>query len=559
MIEKNYEETGEPGSDEIIFVPLGGTGEIGMNLNLYGHAGKWMMVDLGITFDDGRTPGVDVIMPDPAFIEERRENLAGLVLTHAHEDHLGAVQYLWEGYDCPIYATPFTAAILRRKLQENGFASLPEIIEIPMSGHFQVGPFDIELVTLTHSIPEPNALIIRCAAGTVMHTGDWKLDPDPKVGPTTDEAALIRAGEEGVLAMVCDSTNAMNPGHSGSEGSVRDNLVELVGTLKGKVAIACFASNIARIESAVKAAEACGRRVALVGRSMHRMTEAARETGYLTDLPTFLPDDEVDRLPPDKVLLICTGSQGEPRAALSRIARDDHPTISLGEGDTVIFSSREIPGNEIGIARLQNQLTELGCTIITAREHDIHTSGHPNRGELTQMYQWIRPSIAVPVHGEIRHLTAHAELAQECQVPHTIVPFNGDVLRLSKTDGVTVVDEVYAGRLALDGDRLVPFDSHGIRERRQIAWNGCAVVSVTLDRRGELAAQPAVTVFGLFDPVDSDKDGLVAAVERAVGKAGAKARTDNKQIEEAVRVSVRRELQTITGKRPPVSVHVARI
>lgn len=552
-----YGETGVPGSDEVIFLPLGGTGEIGMNLNLYGHKGKWLMVDLGISFDDGHIPGVDVIMPDPAFIEERRDDLVGLVLTHAHEDHLGAVQYLWEDYDCAIYATPFTAEVLRRKMVENG-EPLPEIIEIPMSGTATLGPFEIELVTLTHSIPEPNALIIRCDAGTVMHTGDWKLDPDPLVGPNTDEKALIKAGEDGVLAMVCDSTNALNPGHSGSEGDVRENLVDLVSTLSGRVAVACFSSNIARIESAAKAAQENGRHAALVGRSLRRMTDAARQTGYLADVPMFISEEEAAKLPPERVLLICTGSQGEPRAALSRIARDDHQTISLGKGDTVIFSSREIPGNEVGIARVQNQLTELGCTIITARDRDIHTSGHPNRDELTQMYQWIRPQIAVPVHGEIRHLNAHAEIAKECQVPHTIVGFNGDVMRLSHT-GVEVVDEVYAGRLALDGDRLVPYDSEGIRERRRVSWNGCAVASVVVDRKGDLVANPEVTVFGLFDQADRDKDGLQNTVERAVGKANGRTASDDRQLSEAIRVALRRELQTLTGKRPPVSVHLIRV
>jgi len=553
-----YEETGVPGSEEIIFLPLGGTGEIGMNLNLYGHAGKWLMVDLGISFDDGHSPGIDVIMPDPAFIEERRSDLVGLVLTHAHEDHLGAVQYLWEDYDCPIYATPFTAEVLRRKMAENGEA-IPQIIEIPMSGHVALDPFDIELITLTHSIPEPNALIIRCAAGAVMHTGDWKLDPDPLVGPNTDEAALIKAGEDGVLAMVCDSTNALNAGWSGSEGVVRDNLVDLISKLKGRVAVACFSSNIARIESAAKAGLENGRHVALVGRSLRRMTEAARETGYLQDIPPFLSEEEAAALPPDRVLLICTGSQGEPRAALSRIARDDHQTISLEEGDAVIFSSREIPGNEVGIARVQNQLTELGCTVITAREHEIHTSGHPNRGELTQMYQWIRPQIAIPVHGEVRHLTAHAELAKECQVPHTIVAFNGDVMRLTESGGVEVVDEVYAGRLALDGDRLVPYDSEGIRERRRVAWNGCAVASVAVDGKGEQVASAEVTVFGLFDQTDRDRDGLVGTVERAIARANGRTRKDDRQLSETIRVALRRELQALTGKRPPVSVHLLRV
>lgn len=555
---EGFDVTGRPSKDELLFLPLGGSGEIGMNLNLYGHDGAWLMVDMGITFADDSTPGVDVITPDPAFIDERAEDLAGLVLTHAHEDHLGAVQYLWDDYTCPIYATPFTAAVLRRKLRENDFGPLPEIIEIPISGKFTVGPFDIELITLTHSIPEPNALILRCAAGSVMHTGDWKLDPDPVVGPTTDEEALIRAGEEGILAMVCDSTNAMVPGRSGSEGDVRDALTDLIGGLKNKVAVACFASNIARVESIARAALANGRHPALAGRSLHRMTEAARETGYLKDLPQFLSDEDAKRLDPNKVLLICTGSQGEPRAALSRIARDDHPIISMGKGDTVIFSSREIPGNEVSIGRLQNDLTALGCTVITAQDHDIHTSGHPNRDELIQMYQWIRPKVAVPVHGERRHLIAHEAIARECQTPFTLAPQNGDVIRLSET-GAEVIDEVYAGRLALDGDRLLPFDSGSIKERRRVAFNGCATVTIVIDANGEAVVPPQVSVFGLFEEDDRDLGDAVEAVERALGRVKGTARRENKAVKEAVRIGLRKELQSLTGKRPPVTVHLVRV
>ncbi|HER20280.1 MAG TPA: ribonuclease J, partial [Chromatiales bacterium] len=374
------------GPKDLVFVPLGGAGEIGMNLNLYGHAGKWLMVDLGITFGDDSTPGIEIIMPDPAFIAERRDDLAGLVLTHAHEDHLGAVHWLWPQLRCPIYATPFTAAVLRRKLAEAGLEREATITEVPMSGRFEVGPFALELVTLTHSIPEPNAVVIRTGAGTVLHTGDWKLDPDPLVGPTADEKALMRAGEEGVLAMVCDSTNVLVPGTSGSEAEVRENLVELVGRMENRVAVAAFASNVARVETICRAAEAHGRRIALVGRSLKRIVEAAQETGYLTDLPPFLPEADVGYLPRDEVLLICTGSQGEPRSALSRIADDDHPDVVLEAGDTVIFSSREIPGNERSIGRLQNKLASLGIDIVTARDEFVHVSGHPARDELVQMY-----------------------------------------------------------------------------------------------------------------------------------------------------------------------------
>lgn len=554
----SYDETGSPGDNELLFLPLGGTGEIGMNLNLYGHAGKWLMVDCGITFGDDLTPGIEVMMPDPAFIEERVDELAGLVLTHAHEDHLGAVGHLWPRLRCPVYATPFTAAFLRRKLVEPKLENDVPIIEIPMSGSFDVGPFGIELITLTHSIPEPNALLIRTSAGTVMHTGDWKLDPDPLIGPTADEQALMRAGEEGVLAMVCDSTNALVPGRSGSEGDVRRNLAEVVSECRGGVAVACFASNLARLESAARAGLDNGRQVALVGRSLWRINEAARETGYLKDMPAFLSDDEASRLDPSKVLLICTGSQGEPRAALSRIAREDHPKISMGPGDTIIFSSREIPGNELSIGRLQNDLALLGVEIVTAYDREIHTSGHPNRDELTDMYRWIRPRCAIPVHGEPRHLMAHARLAKECQVPHGIVASNGLLMRLTM-DGVEEVDEVFAGRLALDGDRLIPYGHGSIKSRKQLAWNGAAVVSIVLDRKGRLADEAQITLRGLLSPDGPEMDDLLDVAEEAVERLSDKQLKDEAQVSEAVRRAVRRRLQAMTGKRPPVDVHVLRV
>jgi ribonuclease J len=548
------------GRKDLVFLPLGGAGEIGMNLNLYGHAGKWLMVDLGITFGDDSTPGVDVIMPDPGFIVERKKDLAGLVLTHAHEDHLGAVHWLWPQLECPIYATPFTAAVLRRKLAEAGLEKAAKITEIPMSGRFDVGPFGIELITLTHSIPEPNAVVIRTGAGTVLHTGDWKLDPDPLVAPSTDEQALIRVGEEGVLAMVCDSTNVLVPGTSGSEGDVRENLIDLVGTMENRVAVASFASNVARLETVCRAAQAHGRRVALVGRSMKNIVAAAQETGYLTDLPPFVPDTEVGYLPRNEVLLLCTGSQGEPRSALSRIANDDHPEVSLEAGDTVIFSSREIPGNERAIGRLHNKLASMGIDIVTARDEHIHVSGHPAKDELIQMYQWTRPKIAVPVHGEARHLIAHAELARECQVPEPVGARNGYVVRLAP-GRATVVDEVPHGRIAVDGTRLIPMESAALRDRRRLAWNGSAVVTVVVDGDGRVKGMPMVAVNGVFDQdVEPEiahevEDAVMAAVED-LPKARAR---DDEQVREAARLAVRRSIRALCGKRPQIDVHLVRI
>src|SRR5499427_9221226 len=410
-VRPDYHEAGA-----LYFVPLGGAGEIGMNLNVYGYQGDWLIIDCGVTFGDDSQPGLEVVMPNPAFIVERREHLLGIVATHAHEDHIGAIPYLWRQLRCPIWATPFTASFLRAKLAETGFADQVKINVVPLSGRFTIGPFDLELITLTHSIPEPNAVALRTPVGTVLHTGDWKFDPDPLIGSTFDEIALRQLGDDGVLAMIGDSTNALRPGTSGSEAELRRSLIDLVGRYDARVAVACFASNVARLESIARAAAAHDREVALVGRSLWRIDKAARENGYLADLPRFLTEDEAGYVPADRILLICTGSQGEPRAALARIARQDHAHIDLEPGDVVIFSSRIIPGNEKAIGRLHNALVRLGIDIVTEADHFVHVSGHPARAELVRMYQMVRPQVAIPVHGEARHLLAHAQLASECQV-----------------------------------------------------------------------------------------------------------------------------------------------
>ncbi|EWY42128.1 beta-lactamase [Skermanella stibiiresistens SB22] len=549
-----------PGSDEIHFLPLGGSGEIGMNLNLYGHAGKWLMVDLGISFGDETMPGVDVIMPDPTFIRDRRDDLVGLVLTHAHEDHIGAVQYLWPELRCPVYATPFTASVLRAKLVERNLATKVEIIEVPLSGRFRVGPFDVELITVTHSVLEPNALVLRTPLGAVLHTGDWKLDPDPVVGATTDEAALRRLGDEGVLAMVCDSTNAMVPGSSGSEAAVRDSLVKLFATLENRIAISCFATNVARLESIATAAAAADRNVALVGRSLWRINEAARANGYLKDVAPFLSERDAGFLPRDRTVLICTGSQGEPRSALSRIAADDHPEITLERGDTVIFSSREIPGNERAIGRVQNMLIGQGVEVITADTEFVHVSGHPARDELTRMYQWVRPKLAVPIHGEIRHQTEHALLARKCQVPDTIIPENGSIIRLVPGPA-EVVGQVQHGRLALDGKRIVPLDAGVMRGRHRMMYNGAAVATLVMNAAGELVSPPQVTAMGVVEgPEAADILGEVAhAVGKAVEELPQPTRLDDEAVRQAARIAVRRAFNASQGKKPLTEVHLVRL
>jgi ribonuclease J len=556
----DYLNSGTPGSDELLFLPLGGAGEIGMNLNLYGHAGKWLMVDFGITFGDDTTPGVDVITPDPTFIAERKDQLTGLILTHAHEDHLGAVPYLWPRIECPIYATAFTASVLRRKLSETSFGDRIEINVIPMSGRFSVGPFECELITLTHSIPEPNAVVLRTAVGTVMHTGDWKLDPDPVVGPTTDEQRLIEVGEEGVLAMVCDSTNVFVPGTSGSEGDVRENLEALVAKCERRVVVACFASNVARLETIARVGEATDRSVALVGRSLWRIYEAAKENGYLTDIPAFITEKDVGYMPPDRVLMICTGSQGEPRAALPRIAGGEHRDVVLEKGDTVIFSSRVIPGNEVAIGRLHNLLISKGVEVIAASDAAIHVSGHPARDELIQMYNWIRPQIAVPVHGEARHMIAHAELARDCQVPQPIVTQNGSMVRLAP-GRAEIIDEVFSDRLAMDGNRLIPLDSQAIKARRRMTQHGTAVATVIIDEHGDLIRDPVVTVNGVYDEDDEDEveSEIVDAVIATIEDMRAKQRQDDELVSEMSRRAVRRCIRALCGKNPHTEIHLIRV
>ncbi|MEP3074245.1 ribonuclease J [Maricaulis sp.] len=556
-------------TDSLYFLPLGGSDEIGMNLNLYGYGPeddqKWIIVDCGVTFGDLSTPGVDIIMPDPAFIEERRDDLIGMVLTHAHEDHMGAVAHLWRRLKCPIWATPFTAWLVRDRLREFGLEDEVELHEIALDSRFDLGPFDIQLITLTHSIPEPNGLAIRTPAGLVLHTGDWKIDPDPLIGETTDVSALTALGEEGVLAMVCDSTNVFSPGESGSEAGVKEELIKVVGeNTTGKVAIAAFASNVARLQSAIEAAEANGRRVCLVGRSMHRMTAAAKSVGLLSHVQDFVGEEEAGFFPPEKILYLCTGSQGEPRAALSRIAEGNHRNVTLGTGDTVIFSSRVIPGNDIGIFQLQNRLAERGVEIITEKNRPIHVSGHPCRDELAQMYQWAQPKVAIPVHGERRHLIEHAAFARQLQVPHAVTVRNGDMVELRADGGASIVDEAAAGRLHLDGNFVTDANALSMRERRKLAYAGQVTVAMAVHgKKGELVSGPDVRSMGVAEDrsfsLDEFLDALADEAERAFDRLSNRDRRDVETAEEEVRRAVRREANRIWGKKPWVEVIILEV
>ena len=554
-------------NDELVFLPLGGSNEIGMNFNLYGygppHDRKWIVVDLGVTFGDQTTPGVEVILPDPEFMEQNADRLLGIVLTHAHEDHIGAVAHLWPRFKAPIYATPFTAFILREKLREADLLDEAQITIVPLGGTIELGPFKLELITLTHSIPEPNGLAIRTPLGTILHTGDWKIDPDPLLGGPTDIDAIRKLGDEGVLAMVCDSTNVFVDGRAGSEADVRKALIPLIAGFKGKVAVACFASNVARMDSVIRAAEANGRRVCLVGRSMHRMASAAKSVGLMTDIKPFIEDSEAKRLPGNGVLYLCTGSQGEPRAALSRIAEGTHPHVNLGANDACVFSSRVIPGNDVPIRNLQNKLTERGVRLYTERDHPgIHVSGHPCRDELAQMYAWARPEIAVPTHGERRHLMEHAAFARDLQVPQQVTPRNGDMVRLAP-GRAEIIDEVTAGRLYVDAGVVVSEHGEALRERRHAAYNGILAVSVVLDGRGKIVSGPQVRALGL--PTESEEhldevlNDLADEAETALKRMKGHDLEMDEAIEKAISRGVKKASQRIWGRRPVVETTVLRV
>jgi ribonuclease J len=546
---------------ELAFLPLGGTGEIGMNLNLYRwrEAGseKFLAVDCGIGFGGSELPEVEVMMADPGFIADRRDKLLGLVITHAHEDHIGAVAWLWPRLKCPVYCTPFAAAVLRRKLGENGLVGQVRVHVIPPGGSIDLKPFALRFIRLAHSIPEAQALVIDTPAGTLLHTGDWKLDANPLIGPPTDEAALAALGERGVLAMVCDSTNAMVEGHSGSELDVRRSLSALIRDLTGRVAVTCFASNVARMESVALAAHDAGRSVAIVGRSLRNMDAAARECGYLKTLPPFLTEDDIDDVPDDNILLLITGSQGEARSALSRIARDDHPRVSLGEGDTVIYSSRMIPGNERAIGTVQDNLVRRGVRLMTDDDHLVHVSGHPARDELRRMYRLVKPRYAVPVHGEWRHLSAHAQLAREAGATPFMLE-DGDILTLSH-NRPAITDSAPVGRLVLDGTRLVPLQGEVMAARRRMLFNGIVVASLAVDQAGNLRGRPKVSAPGLLDPDDPDTGRVADDFAGQLQDLPADLRRDDAALQDAARSALRRTLGRKLGKRPMVDVHLIRV
>ena len=541
---------------ELVFLPLGGTGEIGMNCNLYGFGARgkrqWIMVDLGVTFGKHSDPGIDVITPDISFIEKQKKNLCGLLLTHGHEDHIGAVAHLWPRLKCPVYATPFTAALVRGKLAEAGLLDEVPLHIIEPHAHLEIGPFAIDYICLTHSIAEPSALAIEVEGARILHTGDWKIDPDPVIGKLTEVDRLKALGDAGIDAIICDSTNVLSPGRSGSEADVGRMLEDVVCESTGRVVITTFASNVARLTSIAAAAVKSGRHLCLAGRGMHKIYQAARETGYLTQFPEIVDESDAGYLPPEKVLICCTGSQGESNAALGRMANGRHPHLTLEPGDRVIFSSKMIPGNETEILALQNQLAQIDVEIISPNGSDIHVSGHPCRDELADMYEWARPRSAIPVHGEHRHLIAHAALAKELGVAEPCRVHNGDVVRLAPAP-TEVIDAVQTGRLHLDGYIMTEGGSAALKERRKISYNGVVFVAVPIDAANRLAGQVEVELAGA--PTD---DGMVKltdwtldAVERAIPSSG---RLTPERAEQDISVAVRRELSRRWGKKPLVIV-----
>jgi len=547
---------------QLVFCPLGGVGEIGMNFALYGfgpaHSRTWMIVDCGVTFPDLTLPGVDLVLPDTRFIEEHLDKLAGIVITHAHEDHYGALLDLWPRLKAPVWMTPFAAGMLASKRE--GEAGAPKVpVNIYKAGdRFSVGPFEIEAIAVTHSIPEPVSLAIRTALGTLLHTGDWKIDPEPEIGPLTDEARFRAIGDEGVLAMMCDSTNALREGESPSEMAVSRGLREVIEAAKHRVVVTTFSSNVGRIRSIAEAARDAGRQVLVLGRSMHRVIAVAEELGYLEDLPPFLAESDYGYIPRENVVVLCTGSQGEGRAALAKLARDEMRDIALAAGDTVVFSSRVIPGNETAILDIKNRLIDREISVIEDTDALIHVSGHPRRIELKQMYEWVRPHILVPVHGEAAHLAGQAELARQCGIPRPIQVRNGDMLLLAPGDP-HIIDQVPFGRIFKDGKLIGTDEAVGVRDRRRLSFAGHVAVNVVLDDRYQLEGDPDLVAIGLPSADERGEDLEDLMLEAAIGAVESIPRVRRKDLDlvsEAVRRAVRAAANDAWGKKPIVTVFV---
>ncbi len=550
--------------DNLLFCPLGGSGEIGMNMNLYAYGNeenqKWIIVDMGLSFADDSVPGVDLIYPDAGFIIEKKNDLLGIVLTHAHEDHIGSISHIWPKLKCKIYATPFTAVLIQEKFKEKKIDVTSYLKIVELNSQIKLGPFEIDFVTLTHSILEPNGLCITTPEGVVLHTGDWKVDPNPLIGSKVDEKKLRSIGEKGVIAMICDSTNVFSPGRAGSEKNVRESLLKIISHQKKRVLVTSFASNVARMESIFYIAKQTKRNISLVGRSMHRIYKAAKQCGYLKDVVEPVDAREANKISKDRVILLCTGSQGEPMGALNRIANDIHPDVNLESGDTVIFSSKIIPGNEKKLYALQNLIVKRDIEVITEENAFVHVSGHANREDLKDMYQWVKPKCVIPVHGEHRHMKEHISFAKEMQIPFSLKVENGNIIQISKDQKPQIIDQAPTGKIYLDGSVAVSLDSLSIKERKNISVNGLLEITLIISSNGKIK-KPVVSYRGI--PEDTVSETFKFDLEDEITKTCKSFAVNNfkqeKNLIETIKQNCRKIVREKTGKRPFTNVNIARV
>ncbi len=550
--------------EELLFCPLGGSGEIGMNMNLFAYGKpdnqKWIMVDIGVTFADDTFPGIDLIYPDPGFIIDKKDDLLGIILTHAHEDHIGAIAHIWPQIKCKIFSTPFTAVLIKEKFKEKRIDIGNSLKIVALNGTVDLKPFKIEFITLTHSILEPNGLKIETPVGNILHTGDWKCDPNPLIGNKIDSKRLIEIGEKGVLAMICDSTNVFSIGRAGSELDVRKNLLNIMSRLKKRIIVTSFASNVARMESIFYCAEKLGRQISLVGRSMHRIYKAAKQCGYLKDIIEPIDPRDAKKISREKIIYLCTGSQGEPMGAMMRISTFVHPDVHIEKNDTVIFSSKIIPGNERKLYKLHNQLVREGIEVISEESEFVHVSGHPNREDLKDMYNWVRPNAVIPVHGEHRHMIEHINFAKEMQVPYPIKVENGDIVKIYPGKKPEVYDKAPSGRLYVDGNIPVDEDFKSIKERKNLSSNGYMEVTILITSKGNIHKQPILSFIGL--PIINDDEfthGLEEKIENISNTFSLNSNKQKKNLIEALKIGCRKYAKEKTGKKPFTNINIVKI
>ena len=550
--------------ENLLFCPLGGSGEIGMNMNLYAYGNeenrKWIIVDMGVTFADDSVPGVDLIYPDAGFIIDKKDDLLGIVLTHAHEDHIGSISHIWPKLKCEIYATPFTAVLIQEKFKEKKIDITNYLKIVELNSQIKLGPFEIDFVTLTHSILEPNGLSITTPEGVILHTGDWKVDPNPLIGNKVDEKKLRSIGEKGVIAMVCDSTNVFSPGRAGSEKDVRESLLKIISNQKKRVLVTSFASNVARMESIFYIAKQTKRNISLVGRSMHRIYKAAKQCGYLKDVVEPVDPRDASKISKDRIIFLCTGSQGEPMGALNRIANDTHPDVNIESGDTVIFSSKIIPGNEKKLYALQNSIVKRDIEVITEENAFVHVSGHANREDLKDMYQWVKPKCVIPVHGEHRHIKEHISFAKEMQIPFNLKIENGNIIKISKDQKPEIIDQAPTGKIYLDGNVAVSLDSSSIKERKNISVNGILEITLIISSNGKVK-KPVISFRGI--PEEEISETFKFDLEDEITKTCKSFSLNNfkqeKNLIDTIKQNCRKIVKEKTGKRPFTNVNIARV